>query len=266
MIHICAIIKNETLYVRDWADYHLNLGIDRITLYVHEQNTEPYRNILPYREVELVEWNYPIADDFRPQIRAYEDFAGKNQRDEDYTFFIDVDEYITPPANNAAPQSLTALIDKMNDLNRDGFVMPWVNYNANGRLRYEDKPVVERFKQISPYRAYGANIKSFFKNSCVLRVSSHLTRTQRGTSDQSGSDNVSPHYNEYDMPSFDYCKERGWWYIRHYVTKSWAEFVYRRVLNPNITRKEFQNPYSFFNHNPELDYLKDELVESINFF
>ena len=33
-ISICAIIKNEHEYLKEWIDYHLNIGFDSIFLYV----------------------------------------------------------------------------------------------------------------------------------------------------------------------------------------------------------------------------------------
>jgi len=252
-------------YIGEWVDYHLNLGVDRITLYINEPGIEPYRNLLPHKEVEFVEWNRPMSEDFRPQIRAYDHFVMRNQREDDYTFLMDVDEYITPPTSNTQ-LPLSALMDKMRKLNRDGLVLPWICYNANGQLRYEDRPVVERFTQISPYYSTGAYIKSFFKNTSVLYVSSHLTRTKRTTVDQSDNDKVSPHYNEYGTSVFDYCKERGWWYLRHYYTKSWVEFVQRRVQNPRISRGHFQHPDLFFAYNPDMAYLKEDLVKSLSLF
>jgi len=32
-IAICAIVKNENLYLRDWVEYHKNLGISKIFIY-----------------------------------------------------------------------------------------------------------------------------------------------------------------------------------------------------------------------------------------
>ena len=30
---ICAIFKNEALYLKDWIEYHLNIGVDHFYLY-----------------------------------------------------------------------------------------------------------------------------------------------------------------------------------------------------------------------------------------
>jgi hypothetical protein len=90
MIHICAIAKNEIMYVGDWVDYHFDLGINRITLYIHESDTEPYRKKLPHKEIELIEWNFPLSENFSPQISAYNHFVARNQKDDDYTFLIDI--------------------------------------------------------------------------------------------------------------------------------------------------------------------------------
>ena len=262
MIHICAIVKNEIPYIRHWVDYHFNLGVDRITLFIHESDPEPYRQILPYKEVELIEWNLHWRRNFRPQIRAYDHFIKLNQRDNDYSFFIDIDEYITAPANTSS--SLSALVDKMAKFERDGFALPWVYYNANGHLHYEDKPVTERFTRISPYKRTGGYIKSFVKNTSIVSASIHLTRTKRGIVDQNGNDNVSQDHNEYGVPTLELCQKNGWWYIRHYFTKSWEEFISRRIFNSDVNGR-FLEPDKFFKHNPDLAYFKKQLIENINF-
>ncbi len=264
MIHICAIVKNEIPYIQDWVEYHLNLGIDKITLYIHESETVPYKEILPHKEIELVEWNLPWTEHFRPQIRAYEHFAMKNQRDDDYTFFIDVDEYITPSINNITSPALPDLVNKMTMFNRDGLALPWVYYNANGQLHYEDNPVTERFTKVSPFNKTGGYIKSFFKNTSIVSASIHLTRTKRGLVDQDGNDNVLPGYNEYGSSTLNFCKERGWWYIRHYFTKSWEEFVQRRVFNRGANSGRFLDPEKFFAHNPDLACFREELISKLN--
>jgi Domain of unknown function. len=261
MIHICAVVKNELPYIRHWVDYHLNLGVDKITLYIHESDIEPYREILPHNNVDFIEWNLHWSENCRPQIRAYDHFVSRNQQDNDYTFFIDIDEYITPPN---ATSTLFSLVDRMVIFNRDGLALPWVYYNANGQIFYEDKPVTERFTTISPYNRTGGYIKSFFKNTGVVSVSIHLTRTKLGTVDQNGNDNLLPGHNEYGVPTFEFCQENGWWHIRHYFTKSWEEFVYRRMLNGNMNQGKFMHPNKFFDHNPDLAQHKNRLLELLD--
>lgn len=59
--HICAIIKDEQLFLKEWIDYHLNLGFNKIVLFEdfdstsHKDITDSYDNVelIPLRDNTL---------------------------------------------------------------------------------------------------------------------------------------------------------------------------------------------------------------------
>jgi hypothetical protein len=47
---ICVLIKNEHDYLKEWVDYHLNLGIDEIFLFEDYDSLSHSQIINPYKE------------------------------------------------------------------------------------------------------------------------------------------------------------------------------------------------------------------------
>ena len=45
---ICAIAKNENLYLKEWVEYHKNIGINKIFIYDNNGLTSEKYNISVY--------------------------------------------------------------------------------------------------------------------------------------------------------------------------------------------------------------------------
>lgn len=94
MVSICAIFKNEALYLKEWLDYHLLVGIEHFYLY-NNNSTDDFMKILqPYISkniVTYIEWPYQQG-----QISAYLDCVNRMGKESRWLGFIDLDEFITP--------------------------------------------------------------------------------------------------------------------------------------------------------------------------
>ena len=102
---VCAIIKNENLYLREWVEHYINLGFDKIILY---DNNEPngeypglviqdyidngYVDVINYRYILGYTNNFSFS--LSPQISAYNDCLEKYKNDLDWIAFFDVDEFL----------------------------------------------------------------------------------------------------------------------------------------------------------------------------
>lgn len=111
-VSICAIFKNEALYLKDWIDYHLNRGVDHFYLY-NIGSTDYYEKVLKSyiknNIVTLVNWPeaLPYKDDhalkwaLSTQIPAYENAANFLARDEtQWLVFLDINEFLMLPEEN----------------------------------------------------------------------------------------------------------------------------------------------------------------------
>jgi hypothetical protein len=105
-ISICAIIKNEAFYLRDWIEYHLSVGVDHFYLY-NVGSKDSYEKVLhPYirkNVVTFVDWPEALSyhEDhasmwaLSTQIPAYENAVNFLARDETkWLVFMDIDEFL----------------------------------------------------------------------------------------------------------------------------------------------------------------------------
>lgn len=135
---ICAIFKNETLYLREWIEFHKLVGIDHFYLY-NNFSDDQYMDILePYIKsglVELEDWPIPQG-----QLSAYEDCIKKHKEDTNWIGFIDIDEFITPLEGNS-------FIDILHQLeNRPVVKIYWKIFGSNNlSLRNANNLVIEDF-------------------------------------------------------------------------------------------------------------------------
>lgn len=85
----CALVciaKDEDDYIREWVDYHLNIGFDDVYVY---QNNWRCRHKFSSSCVHLVEY-----DGQHVQVAAYNDAIDKLHDQHDWIAFFDVDEFL----------------------------------------------------------------------------------------------------------------------------------------------------------------------------
>jgi len=111
-ISICAIFKDQALYLEDWIEYHLGIGVDHFYLY-NIGSKDRYGKVLsPYIEKNIVTLvNWPEALSYRDecalkwalstQIPAYENAVNFIARNETkWLVFLDINEVLELPDEN----------------------------------------------------------------------------------------------------------------------------------------------------------------------
>ncbi len=93
-LSIVAILKNEALYIKEWLDYHINMGVEHFYLYDNE-STDNIKEILqPYIEKNYITYTfYPGKAQQRP---AYRDMMSKYAHESHWLAVVDIDEFICP--------------------------------------------------------------------------------------------------------------------------------------------------------------------------
>lgn len=86
-VGIIAIAKNEDLYIKEWIEYHLRIGFDKIIIGLNDDEFNPQvqnPNVIyaDYHGVKCV------------QPRAYRQLYKKYQKEFDWFLFIDIDEFL----------------------------------------------------------------------------------------------------------------------------------------------------------------------------
>lgn len=249
MNYICAIIKDEHRYIREWALYHRGIGFDRIILYDNNSGKSydaELGDLIDDGFIEMREWK-----DVTPsrQLNAYNDFVRGNEwLTNEWCAFIDVDEFIY--FDNV--QTVSEFVRLYSGY--AGVGLSWKTYNASGHIKAPEG--------ISTFEAYTTTfdypeprIKFIARLEDIEEIySAHAFIPKRGLLITTGGAPIfeqSPEYRDYTNG-----------HIKHYITKSWEDWVIR-LKRGNIT-KGLRTIETFFEYNPDMISLKDELMRELN--
>lgn len=222
MINLVAVAKNEELYIKDWYEWHKNKGFDNIIVYDNGGN-----GII--NGLELINFKEVPA----PQLKAYQDYIMKMPLN-DWVLFIDIDEFYDGPEVHEFLKPFE---------NCDCVRLNWKVYGDCEQIKYEEKPVWERFPDPSPIDClYNDTISGVTEN---LHIKNFYHRTfkpaQAGVHNTmvAGGCAVNTKFEVENglSPFQEVCWETA--FIRHYLTKSTEEWCERRLNKIDATGNGF---------------------------
>lgn len=253
MICILTIIKDEQEYLEEWIKYHLNLGINHIFI-LEDSNSTSHRYITDkFENVSLK----PITELYKDERKQSEYVkAGllyiKENYNYDWCFSIDIDEYITPDGD------IHEIMQQFDDY--DAVVLHWQNYGANGHIYkpdYKEKGIIETYTKkgeqscndrliMTAKIAY--KLSKFTKNSfSAVYIPSSLVNWCKT--------NFKHDKNEVILDKI---------YLRHYITKSFEEYVQKVYIRGMFSKNRHRNLDDFFSVNPDMLDKKEELLKLAN--
>lgn len=247
-IAICAIIKDEHRYLKEWIDYHLGIGFSHIHLF-EDYGSKPHEEIVrEYKDVTLSTVEAEgVADDRDAKCHASRQFNLYSKQIEklsekyDWAAFIDIDEFITLDDS----VTLESLLEPYKEEN--GVYLYWKMYNANGLVEYEDKPVRERFTQTTECHP---------KKEAAWMVKS-IVNLNKGTWLDS-LHHVHDGVNTIGIKTARVrCYKKAW--INHYFTKSWEEWCWRFTHRGDVANN-YRKFDEFFVCNPDMIDIKKRLM------
>jgi hypothetical protein len=261
-ICICTIIKNELEeYLDDFINYHLNLGIDHF-FFFEDTDSLSHEHILakyPSEQVTLLNIGTILDDHLIYTTSMYKNLAhGVYYRKAlwyvkkhyeavyDWCFATDIDEYITLRNTETSSENIKKLLMSYNDY--DAIWLHWQNFNANGHIHkpdYSKKGIVYTYTQPC----------GSFSNSDVTTNSKFVYNLNR----------YQKHFLLNQHRIHHSCKyfESDILYLRHYIMKSWEEFVWKLKIRGTFSKKH-RSIDDFFLLNPDLEPKKNELIELMN--
>lgn len=223
--NLCAVLiaKNEGPYIREWIEFHKNLGFDKFIIYDNESSDELNAILSPYINSKLVDY-YFYPGKCR-QNYAYND-AIKKYRDKcELMIMIDADEFLYPTNYNDSIYNIVKNI--MNQNSRvGGVIVNWLCYGSNEHISKPNGLVIENYTKRG-YETFSHNLN--FKTIVNPRKVSCYT---------------TPHYAIYKrkffavntaMKRIDICPmsnvndmDFSMLRLNHYFTKSKEEFIAKR--------------------------------------
>lgn len=136
-IAVCAIFREEALFLEEWLSFHVGVGVSHFYLY-NNFSTDHYKDVLaPWierRVVTLKDWPVPVG-----QVSAYRDCFRQVWRDCRWLLFIDIDEFLFSP--NCV--DIRSILSQYTDL--PGIEIWQAFYGANGHERRPKLPVTEAY-------------------------------------------------------------------------------------------------------------------------
>lgn len=125
-VSICAIFKNEALYLKEWIEFNHIIGIDHFYLY-NNNSEDNYKNVLqPYIEtglVTLIDWPQN-----QKQMECYMACIDEYSSETKWLGFIDIDELIVPKSTNSVYEFLKPFERKAGAVN-----IYWKLYGTSGK-------------------------------------------------------------------------------------------------------------------------------------
>lgn len=260
IVDIVCIAKREELTICDWIEYHRQMGINHIYIFDNNDvgNQSLINKVIPYVQMGYVTVFNNVNGLKGIQLECYNGFIRENykQRVNNWTAFIDCDEYIT------INSKYSTIGEFLNDVEYKcpdaGIVyLNWDTYNSNGKILYDPTPVVERFKEKAPEELReNRHIKSLVRCDCdaIFKDFPHNAYPNDGKKIYDAL------LREVAYSPFNEIRDDYPVTIRHYVTKSLQEYVYRKY-KAGTADSLTQDPYNFdyflkYNNNDEKYYKK----------
>lgn len=227
-IAIVAIVKNESRYICEWAEFHHKAGVRHFYIYDNgsSDNTEEIlQQSLPQEALSIIPWSQTLGDaryknsTIHNQVLAYAHAASNFGCEYRWMAFIDVDEFMVPKRE----ASLTDALDKL--LHCKNISLPWHMYGTSGHKTDPGGSVLKnyRFRYDNPINGE-ARLRNFkcIVDPCSLtsvRVHSMQTDGQWVTSNDQGQTSAVKQRFDADFYSADEIQ------LNHYYTRSEDEFM-----------------------------------------
>jgi hypothetical protein len=254
--YICAIMKDEQLFLKEWLDYHLSIGFTEIHLYEdftstsHKDITDQYEKVYLHSMSEVPGC---ISGKVGRQIAVYNHFCITHNSG--WCLFADIDEYLR--LDNI---SLGDLTNEFKD--EVGIEIWWKCYGANGHIKRPSGSIQE---------AYSDDYLRNWNPCWQFKSFVNLENASKYTSQQSHF--INCHYHKRlvttehkrgdfrqdvnkPLKTFHLC------WIDHYISKSWEDYV-ERLKRGNIT-KGLRNVGWFFKLNPSMAKYREELTKDLD--
>lgn len=268
-ITVATMFRNEAKYLKEWIEYHKNIGVDHFCLYDNDSQ-DNFREVLaPYIESGLVEirpWSNELAKGqdasfsygfVKFQVEALKhavtSFVGKSE----WFTFIDIDEFIVPMKEWTLQDCL-----KKHYSNINAIYMNWRNFGTSFVNVPEGEGILTYLTKCSlkghPRNYSGKTlVKPEICRVELVHYPHHLPLTT-GNRYFNGSGKEMEHFDGIDLQ----CTEHSDKYLRvnHYALRDENYFWNKRMKRHNAG---YGGDHLFKTHHSEFSLLSDKRIIQI---
>ena len=247
-VAIICIAKNEEKYIKEWSDYHLNLGFDNIFICDNDEE-DIISKILDNERIKILNYRN-INNHVSIQSLAYTEVFNTYKKDYDWITFIDIDEFIVLD-NKYENNIKNFLSDKIFD-NADIIRLHWKCFSDGNILDVVDNDysVFSRFIETydTEYNKWG---KSFLRTSSIngeVKIKGghgYFSDKKLKAVNAIGEKCLNFWSTVNNIPLY----ENAW--INHYPTKTIGEYVRQKYFRggPNHNNGKYSSLKYFFKYN-----------------
>ena len=264
---IFTVIKNEHEYLDEWIKYHLDLGIDHIFVF-EDMDSESHKEIIDkYGDKVTLGKAIDIINGTRREEALKSKNNGSSPQkiyvtdglvyirehyDYDWCFALDCDEYITLENDGDTIKNVLGEFDGY-----DAVILQWKNYGANGLIHkpdYKEKGIIDTYTKPCENADIGINMTKTCYNMRTYITRHYLTNHQP-------SDKCKWCRTDFSVRRANPVYDKM--YLRHYITKSWEEYVHKLKIR-GMFCKEHRNYDDFFKMNTDMLDRKEELLGMVD--
>lgn len=250
---ICAIIKDEHLFLEEWIEWHLGLGFEAIHLFEdkgsksHEEICAKYSNVYlrRYEDDEEVREILSCQGSAQRQTVLYDWFAKMYKDTYSWAAFIDIDEFVF----FGDGYNLDRLCIEFEPYT--AVLLNWRMMGASGHVNRPREGVVKSYtKEAVMARPFDRN---WYAKSFV-----NLSRYTGMANNHRAVDAVNTHHT---VDVFSVFYDKAW--LNHYFSKSWEDWC-DRIFKRGDTQRGNRVLAQFFDTNEDMLHLRDELIASVS--
>ena len=230
-VAVCCIAKNEDLYADEWLNHYRKLGVSHFYwLDNNDCKTEKIAEIENQKDVTVIPLNGINAlVKIGHQKGAYQYVYDKYGKEYEWLGFLDLDEFVDIDNNMTLPELLSQTMFK----GTTSVSMHWRYYGDNGLVRYDERPLAERFKEAAPIDVKYATdkdenryIKSFVRTMLPVKCGVHTSKFY-GSVNKLADGSIREPFEDIGEVNVNVAR------IKHYGTKTIEEYIKRKCLNIN---------------------------------
>lgn len=259
---ICTIGKNENKYIKEYTEYYQKYGVDKIFLYDNNNlDGEYFQKIIN----EYINQNFVEIKNWRgiksPQMMIYNDCYNQNYDKYEWLIFNDIDEFIYLKNYN----NIKTFLNEPRFKKCRNIQLNWLMHTDNNFLFYENRSLLQRFKEIDPY-AKKRKIDKHSNGKSILRghISNIKITNFHCISDKLKACDGFGRENENIQKDYEY------YYFNHYFCKSTEEFidklkkgdVYKGTVKGKINKYFSYNKITY----QKINYIENEIGVNLSHF
>lgn len=143
-VSICAIMKDEGSYLKEWVAFHSVVGVEHFYLY-DNGSTDDTRNVIESLISKGISITYVPFPGEKMQMPAYRDCVERFSKETEWLAFIDLDEMIVP----CQTDDVRDVVKRYHHYSQ--MVLKWAVYGSNFHISRPHGLVIENFTRRGPW-------------------------------------------------------------------------------------------------------------------